>query len=77
MAPTGLSVCPRRAAAALESSPVSHVLTAAFHVQVTQVSVKPVLTHESFYTYNEFVKNIIAVGSYHLEENTLRILFGE
>ena len=47
------------------------------HVQVTQVSVKPVLTYESFQLYNEFVENIIAVGSYHLEGKTLRILFGE
>ena len=38
---------------------------------------KPVLTYQSFHLYNEYVKNIIAVGSYHLEGKTLRILFGE
>ena len=46
-------------------------------MQVTQVSLKPVLTYESFHLYNEFVNNSIAVGSYHLEGKTLRILFGE
>eukprot|EP00891_Asterochloris_glomerata_P004170 jgi/Astpho2/4170/Aster-05137 len=45
--------------------------------QVTQVSLKPVLTYESFHLYNEFVNNSIAVGSYHLEGKTLRILFGD
>ena len=54
-----------------------HVLTAASYVQVTQVSVKPVLTYESYHLYNDFVKNVIAVGSYHLDGKTLRILFGE
>ena len=46
-------------------------------LQVTQISMKPVLHHEQFTLYNEFVNNVISLGSYHLEGEVMRIFFGE
>ena len=46
-------------------------------MQITHISIKPVLHHEQFNLYNEFVTNVIAVGSYHLDDNLMRIFFGE
>ena len=46
-------------------------------VQITHISIKPVLHYEQFNLYNEFVTNVIAVGSYHLDGNLMRVFFGE
>ena len=46
-------------------------------MQVTHISIKPVLHHEQFNLYNNFVTNVIAVGSYHLDGALMRIFFGE
>ena len=46
-------------------------------MQITQISIEPVLQHEQFNLYNNFVTNVIAVGSYHLDGNLMRVFFGE
>ncbi len=46
-------------------------------VQVTRISIKPVLHHEQFTLYNDFVTNVISLGSYHLDGDVMRIFFGE
>ena len=46
-------------------------------VQVTHISFKPVLHYEQFTLYNEFVTNVISLGSYHLDGDVMRIFFGE
>ena len=46
-------------------------------VQVTHISVKPVLHHGQFNLYNQYITNVIALGSYHLDGDVMRIFFGE
>ena len=44
---------------------------------ISAVSREPVLNHEHYYLYNDAVQNVMAVGSYHLSEGHLRILYGD
>lgn len=44
---------------------------------VSAISKDPVLDHEQYFLYNEAVLNVIAVGSYHLAGNHLRVLYGD
>lgn len=44
---------------------------------ISAISKDPVLDHEHYFLYNEAVQNVIAVGSYHLSQGNLRILYGD
>lgn len=44
---------------------------------VHAISRQPVLNHENYNLFNEHVQNVMAVGSYHLANGILRILYGE
>ena len=44
---------------------------------VSAVSQVPILNHEDYILYGDHVQNVIAVGSYHLFDGNLRILYGE
>ncbi|KAL3156512.1 hypothetical protein ABBQ38_000810 [Trebouxia sp. C0009 RCD-2024] len=46
---------------------------------ITAISRHPVLSHQSFILHNESpdIMDVIAIGSYHIHQNRLRILFGD
>ena len=44
---------------------------------LSAVSEDAVLDHQDYYLYNQAVLNVIAVGSYHLWEDHLRIFYGD
>ena len=44
---------------------------------LSAISKNPVLDHQNYYLYNQAVLNVIAVGSYHVWEDHVRILYGD